>query len=216
MLKELKFISGIYLWYNNSTHDYYIGSAQDLSNRLARYYRPSELVRSKESLIHKALLGYGHAQFTIYILETCESKDLILREQYYFDLFSPLYNLLKFAASSKGYKHTEQTRKLMSQSKIQDPELINRIIALAKINTGKKHSEEFKQFRSEQMKGHNNPNFGKGNAIVEWDLFDKKETLYSSVSHTAKAHSTSRNQIRYCIKNNTFYKSRYYFKYMNQ
>jgi hypothetical protein len=66
------------------------------------------------------------------------------------------------------------------------------------------------------MKGHNNPNFGKGNAIVEWDLFDKKETLYSSVSHTAKAHFTSRSQIRYCIKNNTFYKSRYYFKYINR
>lgn len=43
MLKELKSIYGIYLWYN-ITNNYYIGSAKDLSNRLARYYRPSELV----------------------------------------------------------------------------------------------------------------------------------------------------------------------------
>lgn len=35
MLKELKSISGIYLWCNNITDNYYTGSVKDLSNRLA-------------------------------------------------------------------------------------------------------------------------------------------------------------------------------------
>jgi group I intron endonuclease len=215
MLKELKSISGIYLWYNNTSQNYYIGSAIDLSNRLARYYRPSELTRVNSSLIHKALLTHGHDKFTIYILETCNSKDLVVREQYYFNLLTPIYNILKFASSSKGYSHTEQARRVISQTKIQDPKLIDRIIALAKINTGKKHSEEFKKLRSELTKGHNNPNFGKGNSVIELDTLNNISTTYSSVTNVAKAHNTTRSVIRYCINNKSVYKSRYDFRYTN-
>lgn len=215
ILKELKSISGIYLWYNNKTQHFYIGSAKDLSNRLARYYRVHELNRVSSSLIHKALLTHGHKEFTLYILETCSPEDLILREQYYFNLLTPIYNILKFASSSKGYTHTEQVRKIMSETKMKDPKLISRIITLAKLNTGKKHSEEFKKLRSELIKGPNNPNYGKGNPILELDILNNISTTYSSVTNTATAHNTTRSVIRYCIKNQTIYKSRYCFKYTN-
>jgi group I intron endonuclease len=216
MLKELKSISGVYLWYNNMNNNYYIGSAKDLSNRLARYFRPSELVRVKSSLIHRALLSYGHNSFSVYILETCYSNELIIREQYYLDLLLPIYNVLKLAYSSQNYLHSEDTKKMMSQIKLEDPNLINRITILAKMNKGRKHSDEFRKLRSELTKGHNNPNFGKGNSVREFDLFNNKETIYSSVSNAAKAHMIGRNHIRYCIKNRNAYKSRYSFEYINK
>jgi len=215
MLKELKNISGIYLWYNNITDNYYIGSANNLSNRLSRYYRPSELTRIKGSLIHKALLKYGHKSFSVYILEICKYNELISREQYYFNLLKPIYNILKLASSSQGYIHNEETRKIMSKIKLEDTKLMERILALAEINRGKKRSEEFKKLRSELTKGHNNPNYGKGNSVIEYDTINKKETIYSSVSNAAKAHNTGRNVIRYCIKNMNAYKSQYIFKYID-
>jgi hypothetical protein len=36
------------------------------------------------------------------------------REQYYLDMMNPTLNKLKIAGSSLGYKHTEETRKIMS------------------------------------------------------------------------------------------------------
>jgi group I intron endonuclease len=213
MLKELKHISGIYLWYNNTTQNYYIGSAKDLSNRLARYYRQSELIRVKGSLIHKALLTYGHSKFTVYILETCNNDELIIREQYYLDLLTPIYNILKLAYSSKNYLHTDDTKILISKIKLEDPKLMDRMITLSEMNKGRKHSIEFKILRSELTKGHNNPNFGKGNSVKEFDIIQKKEIIYSSVSNAAKAHNTARSIIRYCINKNTVYKNRYKFMY---
>ncbi|KAI9491210.1 hypothetical protein BDB00DRAFT_767486, partial [Zychaea mexicana] len=92
----------------------YISSAKDLSNRLARYYRPSELIRIKGSLIHRALLKYDYENFSIYILKTYNSSELIIREQNYINLLKPIYNIFKFAHSSQGYMHNEETRKIMS------------------------------------------------------------------------------------------------------
>jgi len=158
--KELKNKPGIYLWYNKVSNNFYVGSAKDLNNRLARYYRPSELIRVKSSLIYRALMLYGHTNFSLIILETCSIKDLIEREQYYLNLFTPMYNILKFAASSKPggacppgyppegkvYEYFDKSRLLMSpeepalfgyrppggRSKIKkDPFIIKHILKLA-------------------------------------------------------------------------------------
>jgi len=59
-------------------------------------------------IIYKALLAYDYDNFTLEILEHCESSVLLEREQYYIDLLKPNYNILKIAGSSLGYKHTEE------------------------------------------------------------------------------------------------------------
>lgn len=58
--------------------------------------------------INKALLKYGYSQFKLDILEYCDTKDIVKREQYYIDYFNPEYNILKVAYSSLGYKHSEK------------------------------------------------------------------------------------------------------------
>ena len=50
------------------------------------------------------------------ILEYCKPEDVLSREQYYMDLIKPTYNLLKFAGSRTGFKHSDLTLSKMSQS----------------------------------------------------------------------------------------------------
>jgi group I intron endonuclease len=41
-------------------------------------------------------------------------NNLLEREQFYFDLFKPTLNINKIAGSTLGFKHSEETRLLMS------------------------------------------------------------------------------------------------------
>lgn len=50
-------------------------------------------------LINKALLKYGYSGFMLDILEFCDKDEVIVREQYYLDLFKPEYNVLKKAVT---------------------------------------------------------------------------------------------------------------------
>lgn len=56
--------------------------------------------------IYKALLKYGHSNFSLEILEYCDRDCVIKREQYFIDFIKPRYNILKVAGSPLGYKHT--------------------------------------------------------------------------------------------------------------
>jgi group I intron endonuclease len=115
IFKENKGKSGIYLWLNNKNGKYYVGSAKDLRNRIERYYSPQEL-KNTDNLIQKAIIKYNYNNFSLYILEYCDIQDLIAREQYYLDSLSPLYNILKIAGSSLGFRHSKETKELISIS----------------------------------------------------------------------------------------------------
>lgn len=106
--KENKNKSGIYRWNDLETGDSYVGSALNLTNRLSKYFsfRFKRNILNSKSRINNSLLKYGYNKSRIDILEYCESKDLITREQYYMDLLEPEYNILKKAGSSLGYKHS--------------------------------------------------------------------------------------------------------------
>ena len=110
--------SGIYRWINNKTKNTYIGSAVNLSNRLNRYYHKSELTKKNARPINQALLKYGHKNFSLEILEYCPKNELLTRENYYFDLLKPEYNILKHAYSMLGYKHTANSIEKMKQKTV--------------------------------------------------------------------------------------------------
>ena len=73
-----------------------------------------------EFIIYSALLKYGYAAFRLEILEYCDDKILLQREQYYIDKLKPKYNILKIAGSSLGFKHSIKTRKQMSIKNTKD------------------------------------------------------------------------------------------------
>jgi group I intron endonuclease len=49
--------------------------------------------------IYTALLKYGYQNFSLTILEICSIDSLMSREKYYFDVYSPEYNILKTPGS---------------------------------------------------------------------------------------------------------------------
>nr|YP_010390664.1 GIY-YIG endonuclease [Fusarium asiaticum]QJT59516.1 GIY-YIG endonuclease [Fusarium asiaticum]QJT62211.1 GIY-YIG endonuclease [Fusarium asiaticum]QJT63584.1 GIY-YIG endonuclease [Fusarium asiaticum]QJT64129.1 GIY-YIG endonuclease [Fusarium asiaticum]QJT64408.1 GIY-YIG endonuclease [Fusarium asiaticum] len=101
--------SGIYLWRNKINGKTYVGSSVNLAKRFKNYFNESYLTRLKDYMvIYKALLAYGHENFTIEILEYCDPASILEREQYYLDTLNPKYNILKVAGSSFGYKHSEE------------------------------------------------------------------------------------------------------------
>ena len=95
-----------------------MGSALDLSKRLNRYYLKSELTKKNARPINQALSRYGHENFTLEILEYCLKDELLIRENYYFDLLKPEYNILKHAYSLLGYKHTAKSIDKMKLRKV--------------------------------------------------------------------------------------------------
>jgi len=90
--------SGIYRWNNLITGEVYIGSTINLRKRLSEYFSPKFLkkeILKNRSLISNSLLEYGYSNFSLDIMEYCEPKLLMHREQYYIDTLDPEYNILK-------------------------------------------------------------------------------------------------------------------------
>lgn len=165
ILKEFKNKAGIYRWVNKVNGNSYIGSSVNLSRRFRVYYDFSYLsvrIGKAKSRIYSAILKHGYSNFQLEILEYCTKENAISREQYYIDLCKPEYNLnniagsrlgsicseesrLKMSKSSVGFKHTEQSKLLLS--------LANK--GINNPNFGKTHSKETKALISLARLGKN-------------------------------------------------------------
>lgn len=109
ILKENKGLSGIYRWVNNINGNSYIGSAVNLSNRLYQHYWG----KVSSIILQHAIDKYGLSNFSIQIPKPLRGF-LLEREQFYFDLFSPEYNINPTVGSRLGAKHSEVSRKKIS------------------------------------------------------------------------------------------------------
>lgn len=117
IVDENKGRTGIYRWVHIESNKCYIGSAKNLSIRFKQYFNFNHISYPKRNMvIYKALLKYGYAGFRLEILEYCSPEVLLQREQFYFDLFNPEFNILKVAGSPLGYRHSEAAKKLISLS----------------------------------------------------------------------------------------------------
>jgi group I intron endonuclease len=113
-------------------------------------YLNKAFLKSKQNIkmpIIKALLKYDQSNFTLLILEYVESKSLTIRETYFITSVMPYYNVLKQGSSYLGFKHTKDTKELLSQ--------------LAK---NRVHSEETKGLIARALTGENNPFYNKSHS----------------------------------------------------
>ena len=118
--------AGIYRWTNLKSGKIYIGSSANLAKRFSSYFSIRFLTRESlkyKSVIYFALLKYGHSAFRLDILEYCDPKELLAREQFYLDKFKPEYNILTTAGSSLGFKHSEETLLKFKLRKLSDEHL---------------------------------------------------------------------------------------------
>jgi len=116
IFKENKNKSGIYRWTNKKNGKSYIGSSINIGNRFYSYFTENFLKKANTK-ISNALNKHKHDKFSFEILEYCPKENLIEREQYYLDNYNHEYNILTIAGSTYGYKHTDQARKKMSESR---------------------------------------------------------------------------------------------------
>ena len=158
----------------------------DLRRRFSMYFCASFLESLKgRSYIGYALLKYGYYNFKLEILEYCEPSKCLEREQYYLDLLKPEYNILKTAGSPLGSKHSEDTKKRISESLL-----------------GNKYSL-----------GRQRPD-GAGKPAVKikvTDLETGTKTVYPSMNETARALGVPSGSIRMYFSRNTQkpYKGKY-------
>ena len=121
----------MYRWTNKINGKTYIGSSTNLGRRFRCYFNNKHISNAKTNiLIYKALVLYGYPNFKLEILEYCAKDEVLIREQYYLDTNKPEYNILKFAGSRLGHKHTAETKAKISSSikmMIQDPKFQKRI-----------------------------------------------------------------------------------------
>lgn len=216
IINENRDKSGIYMWKNNNNKKFYIGSSVDLKRRFNSYFNLNYLVKESRLHLHRALLKHGFSAFSLYVIEYCEKENLIDREQYYFDLLKPNYNICTIAGSTLGRSHDEKTKENISKSKKgtyseEDNHFHGKTHTLearnkmAKAKLFKNLSEETKEKISTKMKGRKlteehktNLSLSKKNnkKLCVLDIRTNEETIFDSISNAEKSLDLPKDSIR--------------------
>lgn len=143
----------IYKITNNVNGKIYIGlTTRSLHERFIQHCCHSN--KGSKSLIHQAILKYGRDNFTIEQIDESETKsDLDEKEDFWINYYNSMntsvgYNLKSGGAKGKGYKHTDVTKKIISESgkgKTRSEETKKHMSDAQKLVKHQKHKESTKQ-----------------------------------------------------------------------
>lgn len=207
ILKEQKDKSGVYCLVNKINGHTYIGSSINLASRMKNYLN-NTFIKNKNMPITKALLKYDQSNFSLLILEYVEAELLTIRETFYIVNFVPYYNVLKQGYSSLGYKHTEETKKLLSE-----------------LRSNKVHSDKTKALISRILIGENNPFYNKSHSveskvrIIEansaypiyiYNSYKKLLVIFPSVLTLSKLINSNNSTIINVIKEQIIFRGEWY------
>jgi group I intron endonuclease len=202
--------SGVYCLINKVNGHSYVGSSINLASRMRNYLNKTFL-KSKQNVnmpITRALLKYDQSNFTLLILEYVEPEFLTVRETFYISHVIPYYNVLKQGYSSLGYKHTEETKKLLSE--------------LAKNRT---HSDKTKGLIARAVTGENNPFYNKSHSMESklrmieansaypvyiYNSFKELLVIFPSVKTLAKLIKSNHSTLVNIIKEQTIFRGEWY------
>ena len=211
IVKEEKGRSGVYLLINKVNNHTYIGSSTNLASRMRNYLNKAFL-KSKKNInmpITKALLKYDYVNFSLLILEYVEPTFLTARETFYITHVMPYYNVLKEGYSSLGYKHTKETKELLSQ-----------------LEKNRVHSNITKGLIAKALTGDNNPFYNKNHSIESkirmieaksaypvyvYNSFKELLVILPSVSTLSNLIKSNHSTIVYIIKEQTIFRGEWYF-----
>ena len=210
MVNESDKIPGIYIIRNIQNGLLYIGSSKNIFDRICGAKGHINLLNKNKHInnhLQRAWNKYGGYNFTFdvieYVLVTSNiRKDLIEIEQKYLNLllfadidddrFSKLgYNICRNAGNTLGYKHTDESKKLIKDKLKGKPsnmsdETRKKIGEIGRSlrgdkspNFGKAMSDETKRKISESTKGEKSANYGK----------KKSEDTRKKISETRKSRN---------------------------
>jgi group I intron endonuclease len=210
IIKEQKDKSGVYCLVNNINGHVYIGSSINLASRMKNYLNTSFLKsrQNNNMPIIKALIKYDPSNFSLLIIEYVVSEFLTERETFYITHVIPYYNVLKQGYSSLGYKHTKETKKLLSE------------LAMNKV-----HSEKTKGLIARALTGENNPFYRKSHSIESkirmieanssypvylYDSFKRLLVIFPSVLTLAKLIKSNHSTLVVIIKEQEIFRGEWY------
>jgi len=217
ILRDNKDKPAIYRWINNINHKTYVGSSANLTVRLYKYFSIIHLTKYNTP-IHNALLKYGFNNFSLEILEYCEHGiDIVNREQYYFDLLKPEYNILKIAGSPLGFKHSEKTLEFFRNDRKVSEETRNNLSLAA---TGRILTESDKTKISIARSGIKLSDETRarisastialiGVSVIVKNVKTDAELHYASLTDAAKAIGVSRTAVRKALDTGRTVKGQY-------
>ena len=107
----------IYIITNLVNNRVYVGSAVDFPQRRQVHLHHLRKNKHHSPILQAAFNKYKEENFIFSILEKVKSKEtLVSREQFYIDLLNPYYNCSPTAGSPLGVKHSDVSRKNMSDA----------------------------------------------------------------------------------------------------
>lgn len=220
--------SGVYLITNLKNNKQYVGSAitkKPSLNRLYIRFRNHFFNTHKLTPIRRAIEKYSVANFSWEILEFTESENTRARETFYIQTLKPEYNILEFAETSEGYKHTAETREKMKANYTQE-----RRDQIGNLNKGKPLSTIIRENLSQKAKNRtvvqkqnhqkSCDNFNKSVFSKQTQIFDgdtqKILGTYSSLQEACRVWNGNYRTFKRCVKSgNKITKFNIYVKYIS-
>lgn len=210
ILKEQKDKVGVYCLVNNINGHSYIGSSINIASRMKNYLNNTFLkARQNNNMpIVKALVKYGQSNFSLWIVEHVAAESLNERETFFIMHVIPYYNVLKQGYSSLGYKHTEETKELLS-----------------KLAINSVHSDKTKSLIARSLTGENNPFYRKSHSIESkirmieanskfsvyvYDSYKKLVVIFTSLLTLAKLIKSNHSTLVKVIQNKEIFRGEWY------
>lgn len=178
---------GVYEFENQITKYKYIGSSFNIENRYKEHLKRLRNNKHHNKYFQNSYNIHGLNSFTFKIIIICENNinDVLLRqqEQIYIDTydFKKLYNQCPVAGSTKGKKHSFETKRKISKSNTGKKMSDESCAKMSATRTGKKFSIEHRVNLSKAKKG--KPNIHNRKVVVQIDLLSSKElNIFDSIA----------------------------------
>jgi len=183
---ELMYNCGVYkICHKSNLSNFYIGSGayvgkrkhhSGIYNRWTSHLSDLRNNRHHSSRLQNVVNKHGIEGLEFSIIEVCNTKDCIEREQYYLDTMKPAYNTCKIAGNTSGYKHTEKSIELMRQPRKggKRPPVSNATRKLMSIN-GK--NRDLKYLRTKEIQEKRTLS-NKGRKFPEYVYEASRKTIY--------------------------------------
>lgn len=162
--------SGIYVFENKVNGKKYIGKSYNIERRILHHINLLKKNKEDSPILNNAVSKYGIDNFDIYTLEECDAASLSEREKYYIKIHGTHgkngYNATDGGEGMMGYKHTTESKKKISESKLGEkhpyfgkklPESHRKKMG----RSGEKHPNFGKQMSDEQKSKISKAHFGK-------------------------------------------------------